>query len=211
MRFGVLGTAAIGIESVIPGARASEHGVDAIASRDESRAAAVAAELDVPRAYGGYEALLADDALDAVYVPLPNGLHAEWIRRAADAGLHVLCEKPLTASAAETAAVSDYCDERVVLTLASIPPDGDGLQQRLGGLVDGAFEVRIGAVDGLAGRDDVTALFGEVQCDRLADAARGARDERGRPTQVRRVENGRGRLGCVRHTFPTRGPSRIGL
>jgi xylose dehydrogenase (NAD/NADP) len=54
---------------------------------------------------------LADDSLDAVYIPLPNGLHADWVRAAADRGLHVLCEKPLTASADETAAVFDYCED----------------------------------------------------------------------------------------------------
>ena len=114
MRFGVISTADIGLGSVIPGIQASEHTVDAIASRDEDRAAAVADDRGIPRAYGDYDALLADDALDAVYIPLPNGLHAEWTRRAADEGLHVLCEKPLTGSAADTAAVFDYCDERGV-------------------------------------------------------------------------------------------------
>jgi predicted dehydrogenase len=114
MRFGVISTADIGLDSVVPGIQASEHTVDAIASRDESRAAAVAETLGIPCAYGAYEDLLADDALDAVYIPLPNGLHAEWVRRAADAGLHVLCEKPLTASAAETDAVFDYARDRGV-------------------------------------------------------------------------------------------------
>ncbi|MFC7076879.1 Gfo/Idh/MocA family protein [Haloarcula halophila] len=114
MRFGVLGTAAIGIDSVIPGIQASPHEVAAIASRDGDRAAAVADRLDIPTSYGGYEQLLDDDTLDAVYIPLPNGLHAEWVRAAADAGLHVVCEKPLTASAEETAAVFDYCEERGV-------------------------------------------------------------------------------------------------
>ena len=114
MRFGVLSTADIGVASVIPAIQASDHQATAIASRDESRAEAAADELGIPRAYGSYEALLSDDDLDAVYVPLPNGLHATWIRRAADAGLHVLCEKPIAGDAEEAAAVFDYCEERGV-------------------------------------------------------------------------------------------------
>ncbi|ELZ61858.1 MULTISPECIES: D-xylose 1-dehydrogenase [unclassified Haloferax] len=111
MKFGILGTAGIGVKSVIPAVQASEHEAAAIASRDEARASAVADELGIPTAYGSYEALLADNSLDAVYIPLPNGLHADWVRAAADRGLHVLCEKPLTASADETAAVFDYCED----------------------------------------------------------------------------------------------------
>jgi predicted dehydrogenase len=117
MRFGVLSTADIGVESVIPAVRASDHEVTAIASRDETRATAVAERLGIERAYGSYEDLLADDDLDAVYIPLPNSLHAEWIRRAADEGLHVLCEKPLTGSATETEAVFDYCETRDVVLM----------------------------------------------------------------------------------------------
>ncbi|WP_416841791.1 Gfo/Idh/MocA family protein [Haloferax sp. DFSO52] len=117
MRFGVLSTADIGVNAVIPAIQASEHTVAAIASRDDSRARTVADECGIERSYGRYEDLLADDSLDAVYIPLPNGLHAEWIRKAADAGLHVLCEKPLTGSAEETAAVFDYCAERDVVLM----------------------------------------------------------------------------------------------
>lgn len=117
MRFGVLGTADIATGRVIPAIQASEHEVTAIASRDGTRAEAVAAEMDVPRAVEGYGALLDLAKLEAVYVPLPNGLHAEWVRAAADAGLHVLCEKPLTGSAEETAALFDYCEERDVVLM----------------------------------------------------------------------------------------------
>lgn len=69
---------------------------------------------DIPRAYGSYEALLADDDLDAVYNPLPNNLHAEWTRRAADAGLDVLCEKPLAVDADEARSMATHCDEHDV-------------------------------------------------------------------------------------------------
>ncbi|WP_459192218.1 Gfo/Idh/MocA family protein [Halosimplex sp. J119] len=114
MRFGIISTADIGVESVVPGIESSGHEVAAIASRDGTAAEAVADRFGVDAAYEGYDAMLDDDSLDAVYIPLPNGLHAEWIRAAADAGLDVLCEKPLTGSAAETEAVFDYCEERGV-------------------------------------------------------------------------------------------------
>jgi predicted dehydrogenase len=114
MRFGILGTANIGRTAVLPGIEATEHEALAVASRDEERARAFADDCGVPRAYGSYEALLADDDIDAVYNPLPNARHAEWTRRAADAGCHVLCEKPLTVDAAEARELGEYCDERGV-------------------------------------------------------------------------------------------------
>jgi predicted dehydrogenase len=117
MRFGIISTADIGVQSVLPGIAASEHEIAAVASRDGARAEDVAEQFDAPSAYEGYDAMLDDDTLDAVYIPLPNGLHAEWIRRAADAGLHVLCEKPLTGNAAETEAVFDYCEARDVVLM----------------------------------------------------------------------------------------------
>jgi len=117
MEFGILSTAKIGREDVIPAIQASEHTVGAIASRDETRARSVADELGIERSYGSYEGLLADEAIDAVYNPLPNGLHAEWTRAAADHDLHVLCEKPLTADADEARALFDYCEEQGVTVM----------------------------------------------------------------------------------------------
>jgi predicted dehydrogenase len=117
MRFGVLSTAHIGTGSVIPAIQASDHEVLAIASRDGERAASVAESLGIPRAYGSYEDLLADGDLDAVYNPLPNALHAEWTKRAADAGLDVLCEKPLAVDADEARAVFDYCEDAGVTVM----------------------------------------------------------------------------------------------
>src|SRR5439155_12073317 len=69
---------------------------------------------NIPVAHGSYEALLADPKIDAVYIPLPNTLHAEWTQKAADAGKHVLCEKPLATTAAEARAVVDYCRSKKV-------------------------------------------------------------------------------------------------
>lgn len=102
LRFGVLSTAAIGLKKVIP---AMQHGerttVTAIASRDLARAREAAAALGIPKAYGSYEDLLADPEIDAIYNPLPNQLHVPWTKKAAEAGKHVLCEKPLGMNAAE--------------------------------------------------------------------------------------------------------------
>ncbi len=102
LRWGILSTADIGQKKVIPGIQRGERcDVVAIASRDEARARQVAAELGIPTAHGSYEALLADPGVDAVYIPLPNHLHVEWTIKAAAAGKHVLCEKPLAMTAAE--------------------------------------------------------------------------------------------------------------
>ena len=100
LRWGILSTAAIGRHKVIPGISRAEHcEVVAIASRDLAQAERVAAEHSIPSAHGSYEALLADPNVDAVYIPLPNHLHASWTIAAAEAGKHVLCEKPLALNA----------------------------------------------------------------------------------------------------------------
>ena len=102
LRWGILSTADIARRKVIPGMRKAKRSrVVAIASRDPERASAVSRELEIPRAHGSYEALLADPDVDAVYIPLPNHLHAEWTIAAARAGKHVLCEKPLALTAAD--------------------------------------------------------------------------------------------------------------
>jgi predicted dehydrogenase len=96
VKWGIVSTADIN-RKVIPGARASGK-VDlvAVASRDRARAEAYAREWEIPRAYGSYEELLADPEVEAVYISLPNTLHAEWSITALEAGKHVLCEKPFT-------------------------------------------------------------------------------------------------------------------
>src|SRR4029453_16928723 len=96
LRWGILSTANIADEKVIPGMRKSARSrLVAIGSRDEVRARAFAERHGIERVHGSYEALLADPGIDAVYIPLPNHLHAEWTMAAARAGKHVLCEKPL--------------------------------------------------------------------------------------------------------------------
>ncbi len=102
IRWGVLGVAKIATVKVIPAMqRGTLCEIAGIASRDLTRAQEAAKSLGVPKAYGSYEDLLADPDIDAIYNPLPNHLHVPWTRRAAEAGKHVLCEKPIALSASE--------------------------------------------------------------------------------------------------------------
>lgn len=115
MSWGVLGAARIATEKVIPAMQRSELSrVDAIASRNPERAAAAAGRLSIPTAYGSYEELLADPSVEAVYIPLPNHLHAEWTVAAAEAGKHVLCEKPLALTATQAREMVDTCQREGV-------------------------------------------------------------------------------------------------
>src|SRR3982750_2632348 len=103
IRWGVLGVAAIATKKVIPAMKKSNLlEVVAIASRDLDRARNAAEQTGIPKAYGSYEELLADGEIDAIYNPLPNHLHVPWSVKAAEAGKHVLCEKPIALSVAET-------------------------------------------------------------------------------------------------------------
>jgi len=111
LRLGILSTADIAIRKVIPGMRkAARCEVVAIASRAPAVARAVADRLAIPRAHGSYEALLADPDVDAVYIPLPNHLHAEWTIAAARAGKHVLSEKPLAMTSADAERMVAACE-----------------------------------------------------------------------------------------------------
>jgi predicted dehydrogenase len=102
VRWGVLGVAKIATAHVIPAMQQGEWStIAAIASRDAAKAQAAAAALGIPKAYGSYEALLADPDIEAIYNPLPNHLHLSWSIRALGAGKHVLCEKPIGLSVAE--------------------------------------------------------------------------------------------------------------
>jgi predicted dehydrogenase len=112
IRWGILSTANIARTAFLPALRAAGGGTaSVVASRDLPRARTWAAENDVERAVEGYEAVLRDDSIDAVYIPLPNGMHGEWTEAALRAGKTVLCEKPMCVSAQETAAVLDVARE----------------------------------------------------------------------------------------------------
>ena len=110
LRFGVLGCASIAVRKMIPAiARSQRCEVVAIASRDAGRASAAATDLGIARHHGSYDELLADPDVEAVYIPLPNHLHAAWTLRAAEAGKHVLCEKPLALDTTEAAGIIEGC------------------------------------------------------------------------------------------------------
>jgi predicted dehydrogenase len=124
VRWGVLSTAGIGVKKVIPAMQKGEWvDVMAIASRDRGKAEETARALGIAKAYGSYEDLLADPQIEAIYNPLPNQLHVPWSIRAAEAGKHVLCEKPLSITVAEA---------RTLLAV----------QQRTGVTIGEAFMVR---------------------------------------------------------------------
>jgi len=118
LRIGILGAAKIApLALVNPAKESSEVVVAAVAARDPARAQAFAAENGIPRVHDDYDKLIADPDLDAIYNPLPNGLHGRWTRAALDAGKHVLCEKPFTANAAEAREIADQAaqSDRVVM------------------------------------------------------------------------------------------------
>jgi predicted dehydrogenase len=116
LRFGILSTAKIGRELVVPAIQDAENCVvTAIASRDLSRAREMANRFSVPHAFGSYEEMLASDLIDAVYIPLPTSQHIEWTIKAANAGKHVLCEKPMALKASEIDAVIEARDRNKVL------------------------------------------------------------------------------------------------
>lgn len=146
LRWGILGCANIAIHSVIPGLLRSETAeVTAIASRGIEKAEAAAKQFGIPRAYGDYESLLQDPDVEAVYIPLPNHLHREWTIKAAQAGKHVLCEKPIALTAQEAEEMAAACEEAGVLLAEAFMyrhhPRYDRLKDLLGENVIG--EVRL--------------------------------------------------------------------
>lgn len=118
LNWGVLSTAKIARQKVIPAIQKSELGrVVAIASRSLDAAREAAADSGIDRAFGSYEDLLADPEVEAIYIPLPNHLHAPWTIAAARAGKHVLCEKPLAMSSAEAREMLEACSQAGVLLM----------------------------------------------------------------------------------------------
>src|SRR4051812_14108675 len=109
-RWGILSTARIA-QRIVEGARLSADAqVVAVGSRDLARAQAYADEHGLARVHGSYEALLADDEVDAIYIPLPNAMHVPWAVKAVEAGKHVLCEKPLSRDPAQVTEAFDAAD-----------------------------------------------------------------------------------------------------
>jgi len=118
LRWGILGCARITRRGLIPGIRESARGMlQALGSRDRATAEGWAREFAVPKAHAGYQAVLDDPEVDAVYIPLPNELHKPWVLAAAAAGKHVLCEKPLAHDAGEARAMAAECRARGVVLM----------------------------------------------------------------------------------------------
>jgi len=137
VRIGILGAARIAPAAAIKPARnVSEATVDAIAARDRSRAQAFASKHGIPKVHDNYEALIADPDLDAIYNPLPNGLHAEWTIAALEAGKHVLCEKPFTANAKEAEAVAAVATRTGLVVMEAFHYRYHPLAQRMRDIVD---------------------------------------------------------------------------
>jgi xylose dehydrogenase (NAD/NADP) len=145
MRLGILSTAQIN-HCILDAATASaELEVVAVASRDQARADTYARERSISRAYGSYDALLEDTSLDAVYISLPNSMHCEWSIRALEAGKHVLCEKPMSSSAAEVDVVFDVAERHGLVCMEAFMWRHNPQARRLESLVaEGAIgELRL--------------------------------------------------------------------
>jgi predicted dehydrogenase len=118
LRFGVLSTAQIGLNRLIPAVKeASNATVVAISSRDVAKAREAAGKLGIPKAYGSYDEVLSDPDVQAVINPLPNSMHCEWTIKAAEAGKHVLCEKPLATTVAEARRMAEAAQSNGVLLM----------------------------------------------------------------------------------------------
>jgi predicted dehydrogenase len=118
VHWGILGTARIAAERLIPAFHESEIAeLVAVASRNRDRTTNFANKHQIPKAYASYDELLADDSIDAVYIPLPNHLHRKWAIHAMAAGKHVLCEKPLSTSATDGIAMFEESEKNNVLLM----------------------------------------------------------------------------------------------
>ena len=138
LRFGLLGAAAIAPNALIkPAAASADAEVLAIAARDRDRADAFATKHGIARVHDSYESLLADPEIDAIYNPLPNGLHGHWTVAAREAGKHVLCEKPFTANADEARAAAELARGTALVLMAAFRCSSDPMTARMLEIVRG--------------------------------------------------------------------------
>lgn len=143
MKIGILGAARIAPAALVRPARlVDEVTVASVAARDPQRARAFAAKHRIPATHPSYDALLADPSIDAVYNPLPNGLHAEWTLKALEAGKHVLLEKPFTSNAAEAQEVADATASSGLVVMEAFHWRYHPLAARVRSLVDSLGEIR---------------------------------------------------------------------
>jgi predicted dehydrogenase len=137
LRIGILGAARIAPSAVIkPAQNVDEAVIGAVAARDRSRAQEFASKHGIPKVHDSYAALIADPELDAIYNPLPNGLHAEWTIAALEAGKHVLCEKPFTANTQEAEAVAAVATRTGLVVMEAFHYRYHPLAKRMREIVD---------------------------------------------------------------------------
>ena len=138
LRIGVLGAARIAPAALVkPARRVDDVEVTAVAARDRARAESFAKKHGIPRVHGSYDDLITDPEIDAIYNPLPNGLHGRWTIAALEAGKHVLCEKPFTANADEARAVAAVAARTGLVCMEAFHYRYHPLAQRLADIVQG--------------------------------------------------------------------------
>ena len=165
VQWGILSTARINDKFIVGCAQSDAATVSAVASRDAERARSYADERGIERAYGSYEALLADPEVEAVYISLPNAMHIEWTERALRAGKHVLCEKPLSRNPDEVAGVFDLAEREGLLLMEAFMyrhnPQTQRLQELVGaGAIGRLRMVRAAFSFAIAGDADVRLSAG---------------------------------------------------
>ncbi|MDO5344666.1 MAG: Gfo/Idh/MocA family oxidoreductase [Lachnospiraceae bacterium] len=165
IRWGILGCAAIARVRTIPGLLQAENAkLYAVASRGIEKAEAFKNAYGAEKAYGSYEALLADERVEAVYIPLPNTMHCEWVEKAAKAGKHVLCEKPLAVSEEQARYMYQVCEENHVLLMEAFAYRHAPLVRRVKEIIDAGT---IGKVKYLeAHLTDVLEDMGNIRMNR---------------------------------------------
>lgn len=137
INWGILGCAGIARVRTIPGLlQADNASLYAVASRGDAKAEEFKTLFGAEKAYGSYEALLADEAVEAVYIPLPNSMHFEWVEKAAKAGKHILCEKPLALNAGEAEKMYEICEAEGVLLMEAFAYRHAPLIQKVKELMD---------------------------------------------------------------------------
>lgn len=149
VRYGLISTAQIGLNAHVPGARESANSViEAVSSRSEEKASKAAEEHGIPRWYGSYDEMLADPELDAVVNTLPNSMHCEWTVRAAEAGKHVLCEKPLAVTADEARQMIEAARANGVLLVEAFTHRWNPQMRRVREMIAGGAPGEVTSVEG---------------------------------------------------------------
>jgi predicted dehydrogenase len=148
LRIGTLGAARITPAALVrPAAKRGDAVVVAVAARDRAKAERFAAKRDIPRVHDSYAALIADPEVEAIYNPLPNGLHGHWTIAALEAGKHVLCEKPFTANAKEAEAVAAVAERTGLVVMEAFHYRYHPLAHRVREILDGGAIGRVCRVD----------------------------------------------------------------